>query len=208
MRATITPTDLLATRGRVNVLRVLWQSRAPLTAAEIARRAGLTYPATSTVLDSLLGLRVIERSPAGRGHTHWLVRDNEYVRAYVSPLFKNEEEMPERLEDYLRSLLGDRCLSVVLFGSYARGDQTTESDVDVIAVPHTSEEKARLGRELFEIQQEFRGSWGAALSVIPYDPKEAATLQERAPGLYQSLEGESLTVSGLPLVEWRNLATG
>jgi predicted nucleotidyltransferase len=208
MKATITVTDLLSTRGRVEVLRVLWQSRQPLTAAEISRRAELTYPATSAVLDTLVHLRVADRAPAGRGHTHWLVRENQYVHAYLAPIFESEEELPERLEDDIRSLFAERCVSVVLFGSYARGSQTLESDVDVIAVAQNTDEKQRIERELAEIEREFRQRWGAPLSVILYDPHEAATLHHRSPALYSTLVDEGLAVSGLLTLEWRKLEPG
>lgn len=208
MKTTITVTDLFSTKGRVDVLRVLWRSRQPLTAAEISRRAELTYPATSAVLDTLVHLEVADRAPAGRGHTHWLVRENQYVRAYLDPLFAAEEELPERLEDDIRSLFADRCVSVILFGSYARGNQTLESDVDVIAVAQNTDEKQRIERELAEIEREFRLRWGAPLSVIVYDPDEAATLYERSPGLYGTWMDEGLVLSGLLLLEWRKLEQG
>ena len=208
MKATITVTDLLSTKGRVDVLRVLWRSRQPLTAAEISRRAELTYPATSAVLDTLVHLRVADRAPAGRGHTHWLVRENQYVHAYLAPVFEAEEELPERLEDDIRSLFAERCVSVILFGSYARGTQTLESDIDVIAVAQDTDEKQRIGRDLAEIEREFRLRWGAPLSAIVYDPHEAATLYERSPGLYETLMAEGLAVSGLLALEWRRLEQG
>jgi predicted nucleotidyltransferase len=208
MKTTITITDLLSTKGRVDVLRVLWRSRQPLTAAEISRRAELTYPATSAVLDTLVHLRVVDRAPAGRGHTHWLVRENQYVHAYLAPVFEAEEELPERLEDDIRSLFAERCVSVVLFGSYARGSQTLESDVDVIAVAQNTDEKQRIERELAEIEREFRQRWGAPLSVILYDPHEAATLHDRSPALYSTLVDEGLAVSGLLTLEWRKLEPG
>lgn len=205
MKATITVTDLLSTKGRVEVLRVLWRSRQPLTAAEISRRARLTYPATSAVLDTLLHFRVADRAPAGRGHTYWLVRDNQYVHAYLTPVFEAEEEVPERLEDDIRSLFADCCVSVILFGSYARGNQTLESDVDVIAVAQNTDDKQRIERELAKIERGFLQRWGAPLSVIVYDLHEAATLYERSPALHETLVDEGLALSGLLALEWKKL---
>ena len=39
--------------------------------------------------------------------------------------------MSEELVDAVRSIFGTRLLSVVLYGSVARGEQTPESDVDI-----------------------------------------------------------------------------
>lgn len=207
MRSTITVTDLYSTRGRVDVLRVLWWSQNPLTAADISRHANLTYPAAAAVLDHLVELGVVGRSPAGRGHAHWLIRENEYVRAFVDPVFRDETAMPDRLEDHLRSLFGDSVLSLVLFGSYARGDQTIESDVDVIAIAHSADEKKRLERDMHNTVRNFSQHWGAPLSVITYDPAEAADLESRAPQLYDSLRNDGVVVSGLAVWEWSRIGS-
>ena len=50
MRATLTASDLFSSRGRVDVLRVLWGVRVPLTAADVARRTRMTHPAVSAIL--------------------------------------------------------------------------------------------------------------------------------------------------------------
>lgn len=43
-------------------------------------------------------------------------------------------EFAPRLVEVLRTTFGDRLVSVVLFGSHARGDATPESDVDIFLV--------------------------------------------------------------------------
>lgn len=207
MKSTLTANDLLSTRGRVDVLRVLWHFRAPMTAAHIARLAGLTHPAASAVLDALTDFGIAESAPAGRGHTYWLVRENVYVQSFIDPIFHAEEMLPEVLEEELRRLFEDRTLSVVLFGSYARGDQTLDSDVDVIAVAHDSETKARIEHELPDVASAFNRRWGASLSVVTYDPAEASAAEARAPAFYESLLQDGIRVSGLTVVEWGSLGT-
>jgi len=47
--------------------------------------------------------------------------------------------------------LGDKLESVILYGSYARGDQTDESDIDVIILANISAEDS--GRERRKIRE-------------------------------------------------------
>ena len=187
------------------MLRVLWRFRVPMTAAHIARLAGLTHPATSAVLDTLTEIGAAESAPAGRGHTYWLVRDNVYVQSFIDPIFRAEDALPEMLEAELREIFAEQTLSVVLFGSYARGDQTPVSDVDVIAVAHDSETKARIEHDLPDVAAAFRRRWSASLSVVTYDPVEASATAARAPEFYDSLVHEGVRVSGLMVVEWSSL---
>ncbi|AKG91275.1 putative nucleotidyltransferase [Geoglobus ahangari] len=59
------------------------------------------------------------------------------------------EELIERLVDTLKEKYGDRLISVVLFGSVARGEARNDSDIDIIVVVDD------LPRSRFERQKEF-----------------------------------------------------
>lgn len=207
MRPTLTASTLFSTRGRVDVLRILWRFRVPMTAAHIARLAGLTHPAASAVLDTLTDAGVADSAPAGRGHTYWLVSENVYVQSFVDPIFAAEESLPDLLEAELQALFAERTLSVVLFGSYARGDQTSDSDVDVVAVAHDAQSKAQIDHDLPPAASAFRRRWGASLSVLTYDPAEASAMEVRAPEFYKSLLEDGIRVSGLLVAEWGSLGT-
>jgi predicted nucleotidyltransferase len=135
------------------------------------------------------------------------VRENIYVRSYVDPVFSAEETLPEALESELSDIFESRSLSIVLFGSYARGDQTPDSDVDVIAVAHDVDTKARIEHDLPSIASTFRRRWGAHLSLVTYDPAEASAVKKRAPALYESLLQDGIRVSGRAVTEWGSLGT-
>jgi len=52
----------------------------------------------------------------------------------------------------LKDLFGEKLKSVILYGSYARGDYDTESDIDVfVLVDMSSQELAKYQRNLVEI---------------------------------------------------------
>ncbi len=75
------------------------------------------------------------------------------------------------IESY-RSVYGSNIMDIVLYGSYARGDYTEDSDIDVVAVVH--------GQRI-ELQKKLKTVWDVAAEiglendivvspmVIPYD---------------------------------------
>lgn len=71
------------------------------------------------------------------------------------------------LKSGLVELYGDRLFSVILFGSYARGEATLESDIDVMVVLTDSinavEERGRMS-SLFWY---FLGQYDELISIIP-----------------------------------------
>lgn len=202
MKPTFTATDLFGSRGRVDVLRILWGVAVPLTAAEVARRARLTHPAATAILRSLSHQGLVGSSPAGRGYTYWMLKDNAYVQEFVDPVFSAERHIPDALLDELCRELEPLTVSVVLFGSYARGDQTAESDVDIVAVTENESAKADLERTLVDLAQRFERRFGASLAPLVYDRQEATELINRSPSLWRSISDEGVAACGLGVDEW------
>ncbi len=56
---------------------------------------------------------------------------NRSVKAMTHPKL---QEILTELKEYLESVYGERLISLVLFGSQARKDATTHSDIDVMIV--------------------------------------------------------------------------
>jgi predicted nucleotidyltransferase len=202
MRPTLTATDLFGSRGRVDVLRILWGVNVPMTAADVARRSRLTHPAATAVLRSLAHEGLVATGPAGRGHTYWIVRDNVYVESFLDPAFNAERQVPEILAGELSEKLGPLAISIVMFGSYARGQQSTESDIDIVVVTQDESAKVDLAAALPEVTHRFRRRFGASLSALVYARREAADLAVRSPQLWASIQAEGVTVFGLSANEW------
>jgi predicted nucleotidyltransferase len=206
MKVTHSADSVFGTRSRVRVLRVLHGVTVPLNTARLASLTRLSKPAVSTALDELAAMGLVDRSPAGRSWVHWLVRDNVYVRAMVDPVFAAEAEIPETLERELKEAFGGHALSVVLFGSYARGEQGEKSDIDVVLVGEDERAKARLDAESDEQLVKLSRRFGSSLSPLVYDAREAGTLWSRAPDLLASIERDGIVVCGLTPSEWRRHA--
>lgn len=202
MRATYTPEQILGSRSKLAVLRVLWRSRDPLNASHIAARTGLTRPAVAAVLEDLAQAGVVRSSPAGRAIVHVIERKNVYVERWVYPIFEHEWELPDLLVEEIEDRFENLAVAAVLFGSYARGEQTPESDVDVVLVASDARSKRAIERELESFSTEFRIRWGAPLSAITYDQREASTLPSRAPALWDSLTQEGVSIFGPSPWEW------
>ena len=176
-----------------------------MNASRIAAQAGLSKPAAATALDQLRGMGLVGSATVGQSSAYWLERENVYVQEMVNPVFGSEEGLPDILLEDLGARFGEDSISVVLFGSYARGDQQPDSDVDVVLVASDEASQARLDEHYYESQADFRRRFGAPLSVLTYDARVAKALWQSAPALQESLETEGLVVSGLAPFEWRNI---
>jgi predicted nucleotidyltransferase len=202
MRPTYTVEAILGSRSRIAVLRVLLGVMVPLNASQIAARTGLTRPAVATALDDLAAAGIVQSTSVGRANVHMLVRENDYVQRIIEPAFSGEASVPDDLIDYLRTKFESLAKSVVLFGSYARGDQDASSDVDVVLVAADGDAKTRLEGEVYDLTSDFHLRFGAHLSPLIYDLEGAIGLERRAPDLIASLRADGLTAHGLSPWEW------
>ena len=205
MRPTQTIETLLGSRSKLAVLRVLHGVAVPLNASQLASRTGLSWTAVSTVLDELAEAGVVNSSSAGRANIHSLNRESIYVTELIDPLFAAEDRIPDELLADLSRTFEPHALALVVFGSYARGEQASDSDVDVAIVA-----AAPTTRDLVEVavdnyQAHFLSRYGAPLSAIVYEAAEAAALSAAAPSFAARLIGDALVVFGPHPREWGNL---
>jgi predicted nucleotidyltransferase len=96
------------------------------------------------------------------------------------------------LKSSLESFLGDQLVSMVLFGSMARGDYHDASDIDVAIIVHglTRRLKGRILDEVAELELEHH----MPLSVLVFSDEEFNHLKKRERRIALDIERE-----GIPL---------
>ncbi len=125
--------DILSSRAKVAVLRVICASTVPLSGREIARRAHIDPGHTSRVLRELTTSGVLLSRDMGAVAAYELNQLRSPLTQRVIALFAGERERYQHIVQELRAA-GAGILSVVLFGSEARGEAEAGSDTDLLIV--------------------------------------------------------------------------
>jgi hypothetical protein len=102
------------------------------------------------------------------------------------------EHLSDDLDRYIGALdrhFGERLVSVVLFGSRARGTAKPESDVDLLVIVRgLPVNRPRRYDELRPIAREVSDGFATALSLIALTPDEAATVKPYYLGILSGYE--------------------
>jgi predicted transcriptional regulator len=116
-----------------DVLVALARVTKPLTGREIAQLAHRGSPSSvAAVLDRLVEHGLVLREKAGRANLHRLNREH-VAAAAVEALAKARSSLFERIGRHVETW-DPPVVNVTLFGSTARGDGDTRSDIDLLVV--------------------------------------------------------------------------
>lgn len=128
----IRPVEVLIPGVQGRVLGVLARTDTELTMRTVAELAGVSVQQTSVVLAHLVGLGIVTRREAGSAALVRLESNNEAARAVLA-IAGLRESVLGRLQVEARKIIPAPA-SLMVFGSFARGEAHSESDLDVVAV--------------------------------------------------------------------------
>lgn len=171
--------SLLGSAGNVRVLRALVADRAPQSAPELARRAGLSPKGARQVLEALVGQQLVLLHGSGRAQVYALSTSHPFSGA-IAALFEAEALRWERLMTQLRGALSARGTDVQaawLYGSVARGEDTPQSDLDIALLVASAAVTDSIREALMPIEDEHH----IHISLTGLTPSELAALPEGDP---------------------------
>ena len=127
------PISALLQPVRAAVLLALRRTVSPMTGREVARRAGVSQPAALQALGLLVEHGLVHSQVAGRAYLYTLNEEHLLLEAVEAGALDVRARFVKRMAAAV-SHWESAPLHVSLFGSMARGDGDTESDVDVMIV--------------------------------------------------------------------------
>jgi predicted nucleotidyltransferase len=121
--------------------------------------------------------------------------DCSVVSALPAPI----EPLLRRFASQVRAEYGTRVREIVLFGSWAKGKQNEESDLDVLVVVDglTSTERRAVFDCAYDLDAEFNAELNAELMLLSplcYSTEQVADIRARERRLLREIDG-----SGVPL---------
>jgi predicted nucleotidyltransferase len=184
------------------VLTVLAGVTEPLTGREVHRRSRRgSVMGVYRVLGRLEEQGLVVGSDAGPARLYQLNRD--HVAADVAVLLR---DLRTRLFDRIRQDLASwpvAPVSAALFGSVARGDGDTDSDVDVLLVraDGVADDSEPWATAVFDLCQRIRSWTGNDASALQADTAEIRSMVARGAPIVQSLSEDAIDLAGLPIRE-------
>jgi len=126
--------DILGNRVQVKLIRVLVRTKGSFTGRELARLIGYSQNQTRLALEELERNGVVVRQSAGRSYLYSADNENILIKDFLEAGFGLEDALLDRMAGVYLEEVGRDLVSVVLFGSVAKGEEKPESDIDLVVV--------------------------------------------------------------------------
>lgn len=154
---------LFSTWSNIAVLRVLNEVKIGLSGREIAKQSGMSAPSCLEALSTLENLNIVSRQRGGRGH-FFLNREHFLVNKIVIPNLNSEKLFIFSLLKNIKLGLRKHSVSVILFGSTARGEEKVDSDLDICIVFKNAAAKIELEKVITDLSFSLKKKYGISLA--------------------------------------------
>lgn len=192
--------EILGSRSKVAVLRLLSTGRT-MTGSQIATELQMSVWSCHQTLKELAGMGVLLMRNTGHSHLFWLPQGTYVWQELLLPLFEKESKLLDRYLDKALKNIKPHCLSVMLYGSVARGEEETWSDVDLLFVTETVREasivRSLTRRNLMSLISEF----GNPPSFYILTRRQLLEKQNAGLPLIKNIRREGKVLHGSPLEE-------
>lgn len=181
-----------------DVLAVLAGTTRPLTGREVTKLARRgSQRGVQAVLERLVAHGLAEQQAAGRALLYTLNRDHLAAGA-VQALAGLRGELIHRVADAI-GCWSTAPLHASIFGSFARGEGDTDSDVDlfVVRADVTAGDDEGWRKQLDGLAERVHRWSGNHAGVVEVSSDDMARLRDERPAVVDSLRSEAIVVYGL-----------
>lgn len=163
------------------------------TGRELARQAGVSQPQAGVALEALKNNGLVESRSAGKARL-WKLNGKNFLAKLLEGAARPLEEAKKLLaREFVGKIGADKVRKIILFGSVARGEERTDSDIDLLIIVGTKRDKQEAQRKALEKALELAGAFGSSPVVpIVYSEREAA--QKAGSALMKKIAREALTI--------------
>jgi predicted nucleotidyltransferase len=102
------------------------------------------------------------------------------------------EEIKQKLKKRLLSKISDKVVKVIIFGSYAKGDETQDSDLDILIV--VTDKSKKLEKQIFDITYEIMWEYDFTplISLEIMTEEHWRMLKDKNSSFYRNIQREGI----------------
>lgn len=195
------PVEAVVGGAQGRLLAVLLQITAPLSLRRLASLAGVSPAQASRVMPRLVGLGIVDRHEVPPASQFVLARDN--VAAQVLLQLADARAIALQQIGEAASTISPEPVSVIAFGSLARGEADADSDIDlaVVRADDVDEDEEPWADSIDAWRRQVRALTGNEVEIVEATVTEARRKLRGRSELWRNIQREGVVVHGLAVNE-------
>jgi len=197
----VQPVQAVIPGAQGRILAVLAETSAELSLRTIARLSGVSIAQASRVMPKLVELGMVERRELPPSSLFRLVNEHVASRAVLALAGARRTVLDQ--VGRAAGALASPPISVILFGSFARGDARSGSDIDVVIVrpAAVAEENEAWASGLEAWRQHARRITGNRIEIVEVSEREIARLLQGREPVWSDVARDGVVIFGRPVSE-------
>lgn len=168
--------DILNSKTKLKIVKFLLTHEASMSEREIASILKVSHMSINRTMRELSEVNLVNFTTVGKAHL-WKVNRKSYAFKVLSEFIKGVSRIKDPLDDLkgiiLTNIPKNLIKKVVLFGSVAKGEEKTDSDIDVFFLVKDSRDKEKLSSALEKLSNACLETYGNRLSPYILTEQEA-----------------------------------
>ena len=175
MRFRIAINDSVCSPVRLKVASFLLTHEAPMSEREIASILKISHMSINRAMAELADVNFVYYKTIGKAHV-WMVNKKSFAYQAVKRIVRAIDSSPSPLAELktliLKYLPHSKASRLFLFGSIARGEEKSNSDIDLLIVVKIDKDKEKIESLLDELSSDCLDMFGNRLSPYLLSEKE------------------------------------
>lgn len=154
---------------KARLCRTLCKNDIEWTGRRLAKELGVSPTTAGKFLKELVKDGIVVTRNAGMAYLYSINNDNYTVKMILKPFFDQEEKAFNKALSVIRNSLlrtGAGIVSLAIFGSIARKDDTAKSDIDILIVLRSMKDRKALDKKMDIMVKEIADKFQSI--VAPY----------------------------------------
>ncbi|MBI2459878.1 MAG: nucleotidyltransferase domain-containing protein [Parcubacteria group bacterium] len=193
--------SIFGQKTKINILRHLALYRKEAATRELARETGIAAPNILKLLKELEAENILISKKIGNSISYSLNRSNLIVKKIILPAFGYEKNLINEFGSYLAANLKMPIVSIILFGSRARGEEKPPSDIDLAFIVKSGDE-AKCEKKIIDLNPEISANFGSSVAPIIYSTAKFSAKAKSQEQLVKNIIKEGKIIYGKLISEF------
>ncbi len=190
--------NFLGDRINLLVLQVLYHQKNGVSGRMMSRLANASVFKVHHVLKFLVRQGVVKEEIFGKTHRYQVNRNHILVKELLNPIVHFEQNIFQDLGMKIAHAYDPHPLSVVLYGSVARGEEKPDSDIDIALITHTATTYVKKDGFIADLITLYGNT--ISIRVIPFDEFRKKRQKKHDP-LIRAIIKEGKSIYGKSFIE-------